>query len=145
MSRYGDAYSACAIFCASYISWLAKKHKYKSVALVYEARSKNDIFIEQEINEWINDISVDSRIDSIDFLRKELPQAIPLHAADFLAHTIGTNEIEWIKKFSDTKRLTCIEITAEKLKEASKKINYIIPRQHKLRRAFRYRTIPSRN
>jgi hypothetical protein len=107
------------------------------VALVYEAGLANTKFISRTMNAVIKE-AVDHRIASIDFLNKNHPAAIPLQAADFLAHAIGTNEFKWIKELTDSKKLyPPLNMPADKLKETSKKLERLLLEQRRLRKNAR--------
>ena len=103
-SKFGNAYSTCAFLCAGLISKLAKEHGWGSIALVYEAGQSNTDFVFRIMNAIIEEKEY-HKINSINFLNKKDPGAIPLQAADFLSHVISTNETKWIKKFEDSGKL----------------------------------------
>lgn len=134
MSRFGNAYSTCAFLCAGLISGLAKRDGYGHVALVYEAGQPNADFIHKTITAMITEPE-DHRLDSITFMNKKSPGAIPLQAADFLSHVIGINETKWINLFLKSGKLhPPVRMPPEKIKETSKKIEAMIVRQRALRR-----------
>jgi len=136
-SELGNAYSTCAYICAGMISKIAKEYGSDSVALVYEAGQPNGNFIYETISAIMAE-PVDHRFASINFLNKEHPGAIPLQAADFLAHAIGVNKTKWIEKFLASGKLyPPVEMPPEKLQESSRKINDMLVQRRKLRRLAR--------
>jgi len=136
-SKLGNTYSACAYICSGLISKITKKTGH-DVALVFEAGQPNGNSIHETITAIMEDTDISRhRFASIDFLSKDHPGAIPLQAADFLAHVIANGETEWIRQFKESGRLYPVRMSAEKLRTSSRKIGRMIAQQRKLRRQAR--------
>jgi hypothetical protein len=59
---------------------------------------------------------------------------IEFHPADFVSHCATTQDIEWLKRLADGKRLRHAHLTGEALIEASQKIGPLIEKARKFRK-----------
>lgn len=131
----GNPYSTCAYLCTIMITRIAKRYSYESIALVFESGQRNEGFIHETFSAIMAEPNVDHRISSLSFLDKKEPGAVPLQAADFLAHAISTNEQQWISYFKKRGQLfPPVKMPPEKIRETSIKIKRIMNERRRLRK-----------
>jgi hypothetical protein len=125
-NQFGNAYSMCAFECAQEMHEIAVKNKLDSIAVYYEAGQPNTDFIVKSFNRIMTYIP-DFGLSEVSIVSKK--DFIPLQAADFLAHTISTNNTKWVDMFYKSKKVEWVQIDSEAIKlvsEFTKKASRIL-------------------
>jgi hypothetical protein len=138
-SALGNAYSLCALLCATDI---AERVYPKRVSFVLENGQPNIGFVKAiletamlEAGDWVHIASVATALKE-DF--------IELHAADFFSHIVSTHNSPWIEKFGASNRMLFGHVTGERIEKMSPQIKSLIVKQRTKRRAERRRALSAK-
>jgi hypothetical protein len=126
-SKIGNAYAACAFACALEVCRQARQLYGDHVSLFFEAGQPNMNHIDRVVKTMIG-VPIDpsySQIASVTFAPKDV---LPLHAADFLAHSWSTNS-SWLEKLEGASMLTCALLTPDRLENISEQVEYLMSKR----------------
>jgi hypothetical protein len=131
-SSLGNAYSLCALLCATDI---AERVYPMRVSFVFENGQPNVGFVKAiletamlEARDWVHIASVATALKD---------EFIELHAADFFSHVISTHNSPWIHRFGALDRMLFGHVTSERIEKIAPQIKSLIAKARVMRKAER--------